>query len=146
MNEDRRLIQPVTDARDPRQVEEFSRRVAGLTSPEVTATIDAAAESADTRRITIQATDRKGQRWAKVWRIEFYLSTTRDGPPVSLGHTFTIVSGTITETIVAGGHYRGLTDENGALVFDLEIADPAPRYVTIKIDGQSETSDALAWA
>ena len=45
MNEDRRLIQPVTDARDPRQVEEFSRRVAGLTSPEVTATIDAATKS-----------------------------------------------------------------------------------------------------
>ena len=146
MPNDTRLIQPVSDPRDPRQVADFTRRVAGLVLPEPSVTFDAVAEAANVIRVTITAADLRAQKWTGVWRVEFYLSTSPDGPPVATGHTFTLITGEITETILGGSHYRANTDENGLIVFDLEITGPATRYVVVKIAGRKEASAALEWA
>lgn len=146
MPDDLRILQPVSDPRDPRQVADFTRRVAGLVMPEPTVAFDVGDEAANTVRVTITAADLRAQEWTDVWRVEFYLSTSPDGPPVATGHTFTIITGEITETILAGSHYRATTDVNGVLVFDLEISGPATRYVVVKIAGRKEASEALEWA
>lgn len=107
---------------------------------------DAATESANTRRVTVQMRNRRNEELQGPFIVNMWLSTTREGPPVSLGHTFTIISGEVLETIVAGSHYRIITDADGVIEFDLEIAGPATRYVVARIDGRTEASEALAWA
>jgi len=102
--------------------------------------------AADTHRITIQTRNRRGDVLRGSWRVEFYTSTSPEGPPVSLGHTLSVLNGQVTETIVGAAHYRCLTDSDGQIVFDLTIAGPATRYVIAKIDGHSEASEAIAWA
>ncbi len=146
MSEDVRRIQPIGNSGDSTEVEGFARRVAGMVMPSTSVVFDVGDEAADVRRITVQVADLRAQRWTKTWRVEIYLSTSRDGPPVSAGHTFTIVTGAITETILAGGHYRANTDAMGKLEFDLEIAGVATRYVVVKVEGHSEASEAVTWA
>lgn len=106
----------------------------------------AGSEAANKRTVTMQVIDRVKVPWASRFLVEVWIQATLGGDPSATGNTVAWVSGNVTETVLPMGHWRIITDANGAASFDLTIAGAATRYFGSAVRGIVKVSDSFAWS
>jgi len=116
-----------------------------LDSPLASCSIVVAAESADSRSITIQVRDRLGKAWAQPWRVRIRLSGTANGAAVG-GHTVSFAVGTVVETITVGGEWEVRASAAGTIGLSVTIAGSATRFIMADVLGKERASAAAGWA
>ncbi|MDD4891358.1 MAG: hypothetical protein PHU85_15665 [Phycisphaerae bacterium] len=107
------------------------------------AAVTAAAEDANCRRITVQASSPGSSRLL----VRLWIADTEYAAPDATDNTVAVVAGTTQiEAITAHAHYLLETSATGAAQIDLTIAGAATRYVMAEIDGRIYSSGQLDWA
>jgi len=114
-------------------------------SPPASCSVVAGAEAADIRRFTVQVKDRLRNDWARRWIVAVYFTPTSGGDPDATGNGFSVVTGSVSTVPLADGWYELLTDSNGRLVFDLEVAGAGTRYVVAGVGGWFDEFGGFAW-
>lgn len=110
--------------------------------------VEAGAEAANARAITIQVTDRLGRDWDnRAWLLKVYLTTTDGGAPSATGNTVAWTTGTVVSTDLANAIYEVITDSDGLAAFSLTIVGAATRYVMVEVgSGEFLTGGPFAWS
>lgn len=127
---------------------EFQRLVQqSFDEPTGVVTVEAAAEAANVRRITLQVRDRIGAPWPGRWLVTFFLSATQDGDPDATGNTVGVATGTIISAIIADAMYQVLTDATGKAEVDVEVTGAGTRWVHAMTDrGRMDAKGPFVWA
>lgn len=110
--------------------------------------VEATAEAANVRTVSIQVTDRLGRDWDnRAWLLKVYLTTTDGGAPSAAGNTVAWTTGTVVSTDLANAIYEVITDTNGLAAFSLTIVGVATRYVMVEVgSGEFLTGGPFAWS
>lgn len=108
--------------------------------------ITAGAEASDIRAVTVQAKDAAEIDLAQRLLIRVWIAGSEGGAPDATGNTATVTTGTAIESKTANADYHLISDTNGKIVFNLEIAGAASRYVMAEVDGRIYSSGQLDWA
>lgn len=143
------LIQDRVSAANPRSVENHAQQVTKhIDEPRDRVTVAAGAEGADTadvRRITLQARNRNKFPRTERLLVSVWFSSATTGAPVST-QTVTLVTGTLKRALTANQEFEFITDAEGKVVLDVEVTGAGTRYVNAVVLGRLDQSAALAWA
>jgi len=108
--------------------------------------ITAAAEGANARRVSIQATGPSGASLSGYFRVRLWIATSNYGAPSAADNTFGLVAGTQLRALTADADYEIISTSAGLVQFDLTIAGAATRYILAEFDGRIYSSGALSWS
>lgn len=110
--------------------------------------VEATAEAANVRTVSIQVTDRLGRDWEnRAWLLKVYLTTTESGAPSDTGNTVAWGTGTVVSTDLANAIYEVVTDSDGLATFSLTIVGAATRYVMVEVgSGEFLTGGPFTWS
>ncbi len=110
-------------------------------------TVEAGAEVANVRELTLQVRDRLGKPWPGRWLVWFFLSPTENGDPSASGNSVAVTTGTIFQAVIADAAYQVLTDEDGKIVVELDVSGTGTRWVHTMADrGRLDANGPFVWA
>lgn len=143
----RDLLPTINDPRNPEQSRLFSQRVAEYFDRQI-GQLDVAVDSqvGDVREVVLQVQDRRRRTLAGRWLVAFYVSATSGGAPDATDNTVTVTGGVVLSALIADAAYLVLTDADGSVTFDLDVATPGDRHISGLVLGEFAGMGGYTWA
>lgn len=143
------VIPPVIDDAAPTGITQLARESAAAgKAPQLQVLVSPGAEGAvgaDTRRFTLQVTNRKGRSCLGLFALLVVIGTSATGGPAGT-QTVTVSTGATVQTIAANQAIILFTDAAGKAVVDVQVTGAGSRYVRAGVLGAVFGTDPTAWA